>query len=137
MNKRLPLLLGVVMMTAGLAMVVHIKHKVQHLQSDMYELERQVRMEEDAIHVLQAEWSYLNKPERLQQLSQKYLNMDTIQVAQVYGNIEQNIQLAENTEEMTSLLDVLEDEATVPMASRDDTPFFAPVSEVQRLFARP
>lgn len=137
MIKRIPILIAILLMAAGLAMLVHIKHKVQHLQSDLVELERQVHREEDAIHVLQAEWSYLTTPERLRQLSEKYLSVDTIQVAQVRGSMENMIMLAEKAEDHVSIYDMLEDEPVMPTTTGSETAFFAPVSEVRRLFERP
>ena len=44
---------------------------------------RQIAVETDAIHVLGAEWSYLNRPDRLQVLAERYLDLTPIQPAQI------------------------------------------------------
>jgi hypothetical protein len=61
-----------------------VKYKVYNLKRDLVEINRQLAADKDSIRVLKAEWAYLNKPERIQQLSAKYLKMDNIQVANVY-----------------------------------------------------
>ena len=51
-----------------------IKYKIQSLNEDLAGIQDAVRIEQDAIHVLEAEWAYLNRPQRLAQLSGKYLS---------------------------------------------------------------
>ena len=51
-----------------------IKYKIQSLNQDLAGIQDAVRIEQDAIHVLEAEWAYLNRPQRLAQLSGKYLS---------------------------------------------------------------
>lgn len=52
-----------------------IKFKVQHLHLELTELKTQLVREKNLIHVLKAEWAYLNTPERLQRLAKKFLNL--------------------------------------------------------------
>ena len=51
-----------------------IKYKIQSLNEDLAGIQDAVRIEQDAIHVLEAEWAYLNRPQRLAQLSGRYLS---------------------------------------------------------------
>ena len=51
-----------------------IKYKIQSLNQDLAGIQDAVRIEQDEIHVLEAEWAYLNRPQRLAQLSGKYLS---------------------------------------------------------------
>lgn len=46
-------------------------------------LRRQIVQEQEAIRVLRAEWSYLNQPDRLQELSSKYLDLQPATAQQV------------------------------------------------------
>lgn len=60
-----------------------VKYRVQTLKRDLTEFNRQLDLEKDAIHVLRAEWAYLNQPDRLRVLAQKYLSLTPIQVTQL------------------------------------------------------
>ncbi len=55
-----------------------IKFKVQQLHRDALILKSQLAHEKDSIHVLKAEWAYLNQPDRLQRLSKKFLDLSEI-----------------------------------------------------------
>jgi hypothetical protein len=61
----------------------HIKYRVQELQRDVTEVRRQLNQERDAIHVLKAEWAFLNQPERLRTLVRVHLLLEPIQVSQL------------------------------------------------------
>lgn len=50
-----------------------VKYRVQAIKSEVATAETQLREEKKNLHVLNAEWTYLNRPERLRQLSEKYL----------------------------------------------------------------
>jgi hypothetical protein len=52
-----------------------LKHEVQELEDEMFRLNRAVIAEQQAIHVLKAEWSYINQPERLQALAARHLDL--------------------------------------------------------------
>jgi hypothetical protein len=50
-----------------------LKYKVQALEDELVAKQAQVVRDRGAIRVLEAEWTYLNDPERLRQLSSEYL----------------------------------------------------------------
>ena len=60
-----------------------VKFKVQNLHREMAELKKQLEHEKNSIHVLKAEWAYLNQPERLQRLSEKFLNLTEVKSDQI------------------------------------------------------
>lgn len=71
--------LGTVL-TLGLAGAVGIglfyaKHRVQALEAELTALQQQIVDDREAIHVLKAEWSFLNDPDRLAELSRRYLDL--------------------------------------------------------------
>src|SRR5207342_1992448 len=45
--------------------VYQLKHRVQALEDELFRLNRAIVQEQDAIHVLRAEWAYINQPQRL------------------------------------------------------------------------
>ncbi|MBL8834780.1 MAG: hypothetical protein JNL66_00980 [Alphaproteobacteria bacterium] len=55
-----------------------LKHRVQALEDDLFRLNRQIVAEQDAIHVLRAEWAYINQPQRLEALAQRHLAMQAM-----------------------------------------------------------
>jgi len=52
-----------------------VKYKVQAIKAQVAMAEKQLNDEKKNLHVLTAEWTYLNRPERLRQLSAHYLDI--------------------------------------------------------------
>ncbi len=50
-----------------------VSQKVQQLERDQRLIHQQVSSEKEGIRVLSAEWDYLNRPERLENLANRYL----------------------------------------------------------------
>jgi cell division protein FtsL len=66
------LVLGLV----ALACIIYqVKYQARGLDTDIAALGKQIDDERDAIAVLRAEWSLLNRPERIERLAQKYLKL--------------------------------------------------------------
>ncbi|MBI07300.1 MAG: hypothetical protein CMM54_10010 [Rhodospirillaceae bacterium] len=52
-----------------------VSYEVQTLENELERLERHTITQQEKIHVLNAEWSHLNRPERLARLASKYLDL--------------------------------------------------------------
>jgi len=52
-----------------------LKYDVQRLESELQGLNRELIGEREAIRVLEAEWSFLNRPQRLQELAARHLDL--------------------------------------------------------------
>jgi len=63
--------------------VFRAKHEVQELQEQYARVGRQIVAERDAIHVLRAEWSYLNQPQRLADMASRHLDLRPMATAQL------------------------------------------------------
>jgi cell division protein FtsL len=73
-----------ILLAAALSLVLFtVKYQVQDLETELTGLERGIVGEERAIHVLRAEWSHLNDPERLRELAQRYLGMGPVSARQL------------------------------------------------------
>jgi hypothetical protein len=81
--RRLPLLAWVVTVAVALFALYRVKYEVQSLHAQVVDTERQLENEREALHVVAAEWAYLNRPERLRQLSSKYLSTTGLMVDQI------------------------------------------------------
>ena len=57
------------------ATLFFIKHEVKELETRLNAAHRDIARNEDEIHVLNAEWSYLNDPARLRDLAERHLSM--------------------------------------------------------------
>jgi cell division protein FtsL len=66
------LVLGLV----ALAYVIYqVKYQARGLDAEIASIGKKIDEERDAIAVLRAEWSLLNRPERIERLAQKYLKL--------------------------------------------------------------
>ncbi len=54
-----------------------ISQRVQRAEHHLAALQDSKAKEQDSIHVLRAEWDYLNRPDRLEALSRQYLDMQS------------------------------------------------------------
>lgn len=50
-----------------------ITFKVEHLETRLNELNQEMLAEQQAVHVLKAEWSFLSRPSRIDELSRIHL----------------------------------------------------------------
>ena len=60
-----------------------VKYQVQDMEDRLIGLNRSITDDRQAIHVLKAEWSYLNEPSRLRILAERYLGLTAIDSRQV------------------------------------------------------
>ncbi len=60
-----------------------IKLAVQDLEERLATLDRALLESETAIHVLRAEWAYLNRPERLARLAARHLDLEPLAADQI------------------------------------------------------
>lgn len=64
-------------------MLYSVKYQVQSVKNQVAATARELEAEREAMHVADAEWAYLNRPERLQALAAKYLTSTDITVDHV------------------------------------------------------
>lgn len=81
---RLRTLLWLVFLCAGaLYMLFQVKFEVQALEKQLKALNAQIYNNQQAIHVLTAEWSHLNEPARLSELNERYLHLVPVDAKQL------------------------------------------------------
>ena len=61
----------------------HIKYLVQGLEADLGSAQQNILEHREAIHVLKAEWSFLNQPKRISELAARHLDMAPMTAARV------------------------------------------------------
>ncbi len=67
------------LLAAGLiAVLVSVKYRVLDLEDELVRLNQEIAIDRQAIHVLKAEWSHLNDPERLGALARRYLGLGPV-----------------------------------------------------------
>ena len=72
-------LLAAILVGCGL---YQLKYEVQGKEEQLARLNRQIQSEQEAIHVLHAEWAFLNRPDRLADLSNRHLELTPVAPAQ-------------------------------------------------------
>lgn len=60
-----------------------VKYQVQDLEEELVGYNRGITEDRQAIHVLKAEWSYLNQPARLKILAERHLGLGSVEPRQV------------------------------------------------------
>jgi cell division protein FtsL len=74
------LVLGLV----ALAYVIYqVKYEARALDEQIVSLNKDIESERDSVAVLRAEWSLLNRPERIERLAKKYLKLAPTQPQQL------------------------------------------------------
>ena len=93
-------LIGVLIVAVMSFGLFQLKYEVTHLEDELARLKTDVAAEEETIRVLKAEWSFLNRPERLQALAERHLSLVGIAPVQI-RNIEQIPTRKEGAGELT------------------------------------
>lgn len=55
-----------------------LKYEVMKLENQRKQINREIKFAEEAISILNAEWSHLTNPERLQNLANKHLEIEPV-----------------------------------------------------------
>lgn len=74
MKRGSTVLFAVLAVVMGAASIV-IGTEVRDLEDRLAGIHRDIAREQEALHVLRAEWSYLNEPERLEALARRHLGL--------------------------------------------------------------
>jgi hypothetical protein len=61
----------------------HLTHEVRELEEELARLNHDILTEQEATHVLKAEWSYLTRPDRLEELNLRHLKLGGMDGARV------------------------------------------------------
>lgn len=60
-----------------------VKYRVLNVQREIANIKKELEQEQENLHVIEAEWAYLTRPDRLQALAQKNTNLMPVQGMQV------------------------------------------------------
>lgn len=101
MRGRFAKLLSIALIMAAAFGLYMVKYRVQAIQAEITALNRQIEDERENLHVAAAEWAYLNQPERVQRLAEKYLAMQPMAIRQMadastvpFGGVSEDEQVA-------------------------------------------
>lgn len=81
MKRGSTVLFALLAIAMGAASIV-IGTEVQDLDDRLAGIQRDIAREQESLHVLRAEWSYLNRPERLEALARRHLDLRVPEAAQ-------------------------------------------------------
>ena len=60
-----------------------VKYEVMDLEDELARTNRAITADQDAIHVLKAEWAFLGQPSRMAELSRRHLDLTPLGTAQL------------------------------------------------------
>ncbi|MEN3953121.1 hypothetical protein [Iodidimonas sp. SYSU 1G8] len=92
----------------------NLKYEVEDLQDQANAYKAQMEEDRRAIKVLQAEWAYLTRPDRLQRLSGKFLSLEPTVAKQVGGVADLRLKTIDGLEAAEPVIDT--SDATLPAA---------------------
>jgi hypothetical protein len=76
--------LALLLVAAAAALALYqIKFEVAALEEDLDATRRSIFAQEEAMQVLHAEWSYLNRPERIADLAERHLGLQQMSAEQI------------------------------------------------------
>lgn len=82
MMRGMTILWTVLALCVGVGLFL-LKYEVQSLEEKLARLNGEIRHNQESIHILKAEWSYLNDPERLRELNERHLSLKAFRPDQI------------------------------------------------------
>ncbi len=80
------LYLAIIIFCLTVYTLFYIKGEVMSISSELYEVKKQVELEESSLRVLKAEFAYLSSPKRLSKLNENFLKLEKINITQIAHN---------------------------------------------------
>ncbi len=81
--SKVVLLLSVMMLSTLAFVLFHMSYVIDQQNRQLNVLNAEIRKSVENISILESEWSYLSRPERLSALADKYLKMEPPQAVQI------------------------------------------------------
>ena len=119
--RRSTLLWSVLCLAVVIGLFV-VKHRVQDLEDRLHALNAEILADRDATQVLEAEWSYLNQPARLEALSRKLLGMEPPSADQTLTLDEFRLHTAPPKEQGIAIADVVPKAKPAPTRPKNTSP---------------
>lgn len=85
--RRITILWFLIAACLGVALFM-VKYEVQDREEKLAALHREILANQEAVHVLEAEWSYLNRPSNLEAMVRRHLHLVPLDTTRL-GQIEQ------------------------------------------------
>ncbi len=82
MHKFLNAILVLTVLVSGFFLYT-LEHQTRGLERQIVKLDLGIVEEQDNVKFLNAEWSSLTRPDRLKQLAQQYIGLETLQARQI------------------------------------------------------
>jgi cell division protein FtsL len=76
-------IVAIVALVGSAVYAYSIKYQTSFRAEQITKTKLEIKEERDAIAVLRAEWSFMTRPERLQQLADKYLDLQQLAIRQI------------------------------------------------------
>ena len=83
MSFRITTLIWMASLSIAYFGVYVVKYTVEGLERNAVAMRAEVNKEHEALHLLNAEWAYLNRPERLRKLAETHLALQPIDSRQI------------------------------------------------------
>ncbi|MEQ8354880.1 MAG: hypothetical protein RH942_05035 [Kiloniellaceae bacterium] len=83
--KRFVIFCWLVAGSVAALVLFQIKQDVRGLEQEIAQTRSDILRDQEAVHILEAEWSYLNSPARISALAERYLEMAPIPAERVVG----------------------------------------------------
>jgi hypothetical protein len=86
MKIRLSTILSLTLAAGAGFVLFQTSQNVQQAENNLHNVQTALAKEQDAMRVLEAEWDYLNRPDRLEELASQYLKMEASSPAALVGD---------------------------------------------------
>ncbi len=86
--KALKFLVLSLLLIISIVTVFTVKHNVSNLYSKLSKINDEIYDIQNTIQVLEAEWSYITQPAKLEKLAKKYLNLHPVLYSQVRSDFD-------------------------------------------------
>lgn len=83
-------------------MTYGMEHDTRAQQTRIAQIQKAIDQERDAIAILRAEWSHLNRPQRLEKLAKKHLGLKTLDARQIVSLKELDIPSRRSADDATN-----------------------------------
>lgn len=71
------------------AIVFHVSYRVQSLEDALNAMNRSIEFERESIRILNAEWAYLTRPDRLQALADAHTDLTALRPEQMIHSVQE------------------------------------------------